>query len=144
MTVTTERTAHLENLFAPRVWTPDLFADFWAGPDVRFVRQIITDDIVGYWPGGRVVTGAEDYVAALEELLALLPDLRLEVPERATTADGEYGFSRWIMRATGKNGPFEMVGCDRTRIRDGLVCENYIFFDFAQFAALAGLDGTEN
>jgi len=139
MTTSAERTAQLEELFAPRIWTPDLFADFWSAPDLRFVPQIITDDIVGHWPGGQVVKGAEDYMEALEDLLALLPDLRLEVPERATTADGEYGFARWIMHATGQNGPFEMLGCDRTRLRDGLVCENYIFFDSVQFAVLAGL-----
>jgi hypothetical protein len=27
---------------------------------------------------------------------------------------------------------------DRTRVRDGLVCENYIFFDLAQFQELVG------
>ena len=139
MTISTERTAHLQDLFTAEGWTPDLFAEFWSAPDLSLVPPMITDDIVGYWPG-QTVTGAADYMKALEDLLALLPDLRLEVPERAMTPDGQYGFTRWIMRATGKKGPFEMVGCDRTRIRDGLVCENYIFFDSAQFAALAGLD----
>jgi hypothetical protein len=67
-------------------------------------------------------------VQALEELLALLPDLRLEVPEHTMSADGEFGFSRWVMHATGANGPFELDGMDRTRVRGGLVCENYIFF----------------
>ena len=140
MAVTAEREAQLDELFAARIWTPDLFADFWAEPDLKYLPSIITDDIVGYWPGGQLVRGARDYVKALEDLLALLPDLRLEVPERAMTADGEYGFSRWIMHATGHNGRFEMVGADRTRLRDGLVCENYIFFDSAQFAQLVGLD----
>jgi SnoaL-like domain len=141
MTITAEREAHLEDLFAPRVWTPDLFADFWAEPELRFLPSIITDDIVGYWPGGRVARGAADYIKVLEDLLTLLPDLRLDVPERATSADGQFGFARWIMHATGHNGPFEMVGADRTRIRDGLVSENYIFFDSAEFEALVGLNG---
>jgi hypothetical protein len=75
---------------------------------------------------------------ALEELLALLPDLRLEVPEHTMSADGEFGFSRWVMHATGAKGPFELDGMDRTRVRDGLVCENYAFFDSAQFQRLVG------
>lgn len=132
MTTTTARTAQLEALFAPRVWTTDLFAEFWAAPDLSYVRSIITDDVVGIWPGREPVRGAEAYLAALEELLGVVPDLRLEVPDRAMS--GEFGFSRWVMHGTGADGPFTMNGMDRTRTRDGLVCENYIFFDTAEFS----------
>jgi len=52
---------------------------------------------------------------ALEDLLTSLPDL-----------------------ATGANGPFELDGIDRPRVRDGLVCRNYVFFDSAQFQQLVG------
>jgi hypothetical protein len=37
--------------------------------------------VVGYWPGGRTVRGRDAYIEALEELLTLLPDLRLDVKE---------------------------------------------------------------
>jgi hypothetical protein len=84
------------------------------------------------------VRGAEQYLQALEDLLTLLPDLRLDVREHAMSADGEFGFSRWVMHATGADGPFELVGMDRTQVREGLVCENYIFFDLAQFERLVG------
>jgi hypothetical protein len=40
------------------------------------------------------------------------------------------------MHATGASGPFELDGMDRTQVRDGLVCENYVFWDSAQFQAL--------
>ena len=73
---------------------------------------------------------------ALEDLLTLLPDLRLEVPEHTMSADGEFGFSRWVMHATGANGPFEMNGMDRTRVREGLVFENYNFLDSSEFQQL--------
>jgi ketosteroid isomerase-like protein len=134
---TREREARLEELFAAG-WTTDLFAEFWAAPDLKYIPSIITDDVVGYWPGGRTVRGSEQYMQALEELLTLLPDLRLEVLEHTMSADGQFGFSRWVMHATGANGPFELVGMDRTRVRDGLVCENYVFFDLAQFQELVG------
>jgi hypothetical protein len=49
------------------------------------------------------------------------------------SANGGFGFSRWVMHATGANGPFQLDGMDRTRVRDGLVCENYAFFDPIQF-----------
>jgi ketosteroid isomerase-like protein len=134
---TREREARLEELFAAG-WTTELFAEVWAAPDLKYIPSIITDDVVGYWPGGRTVRGKAEYVQALEELLTLLPDLRLEVPEHTMSADGEFGFSRWVMHATSANGPFEMNGMDRTRVREGLVCENYVFFDSAEFQQLVG------
>jgi ketosteroid isomerase-like protein len=105
---------------------------------LTYIPSIITDDVVGYWPGGRTVRGKAEYVQALEDLLTLLPDLRLEVPEHTMSANGEFGFSRWVMHATGANGRFEMNGMDRTRVRDGLVCENYVFFDSSEFQQLVG------
>jgi ketosteroid isomerase-like protein len=132
---TREREARLEELFEAG-WTTDLFAEFWTAPDLTLVPSIITDDVVGYWPGGRTVRGKAEYMQALEDLLALLPDLWLDVKEHAMSEDGEFGFSRWVMRGTGANGPFELAGMDRTRVRDGLVCENYVFFDLAQFQQL--------
>jgi hypothetical protein len=60
------------------------------------------------------------------------------------SADGEFGFSRWVMHATGANGPFELVGMDRTRVRDGLVRENYIFFDHVRFQALVSGESATN
>jgi ketosteroid isomerase-like protein len=134
---TPEREARLKELFAAG-WTTDLFAEFWAAPDLTYIPSIITEDAVGYWPGGRTVRGAKEYVQALEELLTLLPDLYLEVHEHTMSADGEFGFSRWVMHATGANGPFELVGMDRTRVRDGRVCENYAIFDSRQFEELVG------
>jgi ketosteroid isomerase-like protein len=134
---TREREARLQDLFAAG-WTTELFAEFWQAPDLNRIPSIITDDVVGYWPGGRIVRGRDEYMTALEELLALLPDVRLDVKEHTMSADGEFGFTRWVMHATGANGPFELDGMDRTRVRDGLVCENYVFFDSAQFEALVG------
>ena len=111
-------------------WTPELFAEYWSAPDIAYIPSMITDDIVGYWPGA-VVRGPEAYTKALAELLDLLPDLRLEVAEHAV--NGEYAFVRWIMHATGANGPFQMTGIDRVRTRNGSVCENVIVFDSAEF-----------
>jgi hypothetical protein len=131
------RRQHLDELFAPRSWTTGLFADFWSAPDLTYVPQIITDDVVGVWPGERIVRGTRDYLQVLKDLLTALPDLRLEVHEEAT--NGDLGFSRWTMHATGRNGQFSMVGMDRTRTRGGLVCENYVFFDNLTFRSRAGL-----
>ena len=73
MTTTPERQARLEQLFAAG-WTTDLFKEFWAAPDLTLIPSIITDDVVGYWPGGRTVRGKDDDVRALQDLLGMLPD----------------------------------------------------------------------
>ena len=44
------------------------------------------------------------------------------------------------LHATGANHPFELVGMDRTRLRHGRVCENYVVFDLAQFQELVGAE----
>jgi hypothetical protein len=69
---TREREARLKELSAAG-WTTELFAEFWKEPDLTFVPSIITDDVVGYWPGGRTVRGKAECVQAPEELLALSP-----------------------------------------------------------------------
>ncbi len=113
-------------------WTPELFAEFWSAPDISYIPSMITDDIVGHWPGA-VVRGPQAYTRALADLLELLPDLRLEVPEGEYAVNGDIAFVRWVMHATGPNGPFQMTGVDRVRTRGGLVCENVIVFDSAEF-----------
>jgi ketosteroid isomerase-like protein len=129
-----EREAQLERMLTAG-WTTELFAEFWKAPDLRYIPSVVTDDVVAYWPGGRVVRGRQEYMKALEELLVLLPDLWLDVKEHTMSADGELGFARWVMHATGANGPFELDGMDCARVRNRRVCENYVFFDTAQFRA---------
>jgi hypothetical protein len=112
------------------------FAEFWAAPDPAEIRpELFTEDVAGYWPDGEV-HGPEDYTRRLKELLALLPDLRLEVGDYAD--NGEHIFVRWIMRATGRQGAFELGGVDRIKTRDGLVAENRIYFDTKRFEELSG------
>ena len=109
-------------------WSVEGFAKFWANPDPDLVAPLVTDDVVGYWPGeDEPVRGVAAYTQAIAEILELLPDMRLEVAEHAT--NGEFTFVRWIMHATGPIGPFTFTGIDRIRLRDGLVAENVIRFD---------------
>jgi SnoaL-like domain len=118
-------------------WSVEGFARFWAKPDAGLVAPVLTEDVVGRWPGRREpVRGVVEYTKALADLIAFLPDMRLEVAEHAT--NGDFVFIRWIMRATGAKGPFEMTGIDRIRLRGGLVAENIIRFDSAEFRELSG------
>ena len=120
-------------------WSPALFAEYWAAPDPAYLRDMVTDDVVGHWPGAGTVEGPDAYISALEQLLAALPDIRLEVPDSAV--DGDVAFVRWVMHATGVNGPFQMNGVDCVHTRDGRVCENFINFDAAELRRHTGHSG---
>lgn len=118
-------------------WSVEGFRRFWAKPDPALVPAVLTDDVVGYWPGrAEPEKGVREYTEAIAQLLRLLPDLRLEIAEHAT--NGNVVFVRWIMHATGKHGPMEMTGIDRIRLRDGLVAENLIRFDSEEFRQRSG------
>jgi hypothetical protein len=120
----------------PEPFTAEAFAAFWADPKPEnVVADAFLQDVVGYWPD-TVLHGVEDYTRRLRELLTLLPDLRLEVAEHAD--NGDYIFVRWIMRATGRRGAFELHGVDRIKTWEGLIAENLIVFDTRRFEELSG------
>lgn len=119
-------------------FTAETFARFWAKPDLSTPSDDLHDDIVGYWPGAdEPVRGRDQYVGALRELLARVPDLTLSVQESAD--NGEYIFIRWVAHATNAEGErIEQTGVDRIRVVDGKVVENRIFFDRSQFERQLG------
>jgi ketosteroid isomerase-like protein len=118
-------------------FTAETFARFWAKPDLSTPSDTLDDDVVGYWPGeDEPVRGRGDYVGALRELLARVPDLTLRVAESAD--NGEHVFIRWVAHATGVHGPIEQTGVDRIKVENGKVVENRIFFDQAQFEQKLG------
>ena len=118
-------------------FTAETFARFWAKPDLSTPSDDLDDDVVGYWPGeDQPVRGRDEYVGALSELLARLPDLTLSVAESAD--NGDYIFIRWVAHATGIDGPIEQTGVDRIKVENGKVVENRIFFDRAQFERKLG------
>jgi ketosteroid isomerase-like protein len=115
-------------------FSAEMFAAYWAAPDMSRGFDILADDIVGYWPGNpEPVRGIKAYTAKIAELLAAAPDLRLEVVDSATVPGAVEGeqlvFLHYIGHGTGPDGPFEIRGIDRVRTRDGIVVENVIRYE---------------
>jgi len=66
-------------------FSAEMFAAFWAAPDLSRGLNILADDITGYWPGDpEPVRGIEAYTAKIAELLDAAPDLHLDVVDSAT------------------------------------------------------------
>ena len=121
---------------APAGWSVERFAAFWRQPDMRHVGSALTPDVVGYWPGSsEPLRGVADYTQRIADLLARVPDFRLEVAEHASS--GDCTFIRWIARGTRDGEAFEFGGVDRVRTRDGLVAENRIYCDHPLIRELA-------
>jgi SnoaL-like domain len=115
-------------------FSAEMWAAFWAAPDMSRGMDILADDIVGYWPGDvKPVRGVEAYTKKIADLLVAAPDLRLELVDSATVpgaAEGEQlVFLHYIGRGTGPDGPFEIRGLDRVRTRNGTVVENVIRYE---------------
>jgi len=127
---------------AARGWSVDGWRAFWSNPSpevaIKRVPTVVTPDVVAVWP--RIpgqARGPGEYARRVVDLLTLVPDLRLELGEHASS--GEFVFVRWAARGTGPDGPFAGIGTDRFRLRDGLVAESLIMSDLAVFGALARL-----
>jgi hypothetical protein len=116
------------------MFSAQLWAAFWAAPDLSRGMNILADDIVGYWPGDPgPVQGVQAYTRKIAELLAAAPDLRLELVDSATVPGATEGeqlvFLHYVGRGTGPQGPFEIRGLDRVRTRNGMVVENVIRYE---------------
>jgi len=119
---------------APQMFSAQLWAAFWAAPDLSRGMNSLADDIVGYWPGDpEPVQGVQAYTEKIAELLAAAPDLRLELVDDATVPGATEGeqlvFLHYVGRGTGPQGPFEIRGLDRVRTRNGMVVENVIRYE---------------
>lgn len=119
-------------------WSVETFEAFWSDPNPLLVPPVLTEDVVGHWPGlDEPVHGREAYTACIAAIVEALPGMRLEVAEHATS--GEFHFVRWILHADGERGPFTLTGMDRVRTRGPQVAENVIVFDTAAFEERSGI-----
>ena len=124
-------------------FSAQMWAAFWAAPELSQGQDILADDIVGYWPGQQdPVRGLDGYQQKIAELMVAYPDLRLELIDSATvpgdSENEELVFLHYVGTATGPTGPFRIRGIDRVRTRDGIVVENVIRYDPAELPGAAG------
>lgn len=120
---------------ADATWLVEWFPPFWANPDLNAFP--ITADVVGRWPGGKVLRGFEEYRGHLVKIATLIPDLRLDLLESAV--NGDLAFIRWRGHGTGPNGPVELFGVDRSRVKGDKIIENIVHLDTAAFASSVGV-----
>ena len=123
------------------VFSAEMWAAFWAAPDMSRIEDILADDIVGYWQGvPKPVRGRAAYVGKIAELVTAAPDLALELVDSATVDGSTPGeqlvYLHYVGRGTGPDGPFAIRGLDRVRTRDGIVVENVIRYDQVELSSI--------
>lgn len=115
--------------------------------DLSGPEEIWAVDAVDHFlPVGDAV-GREAIVAFFDELFAAFPDLVIEVENVVT--GGSVAVVQWHARGTFTGRPFQAIrptgrpvafrGCDVIQMRDGLVQENTVYWDGAQFARQIGM-----
>ncbi|MDQ3735199.1 MAG: nuclear transport factor 2 family protein [Actinomycetota bacterium] len=102
------------------------FQQVWAHPQPDAFATLVTPDAVAAWPGLEPIRGL-DYPKHIAGLLALAPDLRLDVTEHAEA--GEVTFISWQAQATVNGQPLSWTGIDRFRLRDGRATEVLVACD---------------
>src|ERR1700727_1098843 len=84
-------------------FSPEFFAAFWAAPSMSHSMDILADDIIGYWPGdSEPVRGFEAYTQKIADLLAVAPDLKLELVDSATAAGPAEGEELFFLHYVGR------------------------------------------
>ncbi|MGH2962004.1 MAG: nuclear transport factor 2 family protein [Solirubrobacterales bacterium] len=104
----------------------DRFDCFWSNPDPDTAAELVAADAVANWPGVEPIRGSE-HPEHIARILALIPDLRLEVIEHAEA--GELVFISWRARGTVGGEPLEWTGIDRFRVRDGRAVDALVAYD---------------
>jgi steroid delta-isomerase-like uncharacterized protein len=120
--------------------------------DVTPLRGFWTQDTVERFPS-RTCRGEDEIAAYFEEVIAALPDFRIEV--RALAEQDEHVFVQWQVTGTHTGGDFQGIeatgkslaidGMDHFVLRDGKVASNFVVYDQMQFARQSGMlpeDGT--
>jgi ketosteroid isomerase-like protein len=91
-----------------------------------FTDDIVFDAVAGPDLFGRRFEGAADVRAAFERTWTDMPDVGWQCTEHAVF--GDHGLSRWIFRATTRDGSrIEAEGCDLFAFRGERICGKSAF-----------------
>jgi predicted ester cyclase len=108
------------------------------------IRELTPENLIGHMAHGRI-EGCEPFEAFHDEIIALLPDLRIE-PEDII-AEGQQAAIRWRLTGTATGAGFgiqrtgqkvNVVGMSWFRIADGRIAEGWDAWDFGNAFAKLG------
>ena len=98
------------------------FEEVWNQKKPETVTELLHPEVVGQMEG-RVVRSPEEFLEARRELLAALPDLRVEV--QAVISEGDEVAVRWAAKATGPAGPVSFRGVSWVVFENGRIVRGW-------------------
>ncbi len=98
------------------------FEEVWNRNKEETVKELLHPNIVGQLEGG-VVRSPEDFLQARREMLAALPDLRVEV--QGVVSEGDEVAVRWAAKATGPAGPVSFRGVTWLVFENGRIVKGW-------------------
>ena len=98
------------------------FEEVWNQNKPETVTELLHPEVVGQMEG-RVVRSPEEFLEARRELLAALPDLRVEV--QAVISEGNEVAVRWAAKATGPAGPVSFRGVSWVVFENGRIVRGW-------------------
>jgi hypothetical protein len=116
------------------------------------LRESHANDVVVHWPDGHQTKGIERHIEDLKAMFVYAPDTRIQV-HPVKIASGEWTSVIGVMEGTftkpmptpdGKTipptgKPFKLVMCTVGRWKDGVMDEEYLFWDNQTFMKQIGL-----
>jgi len=130
----------------------DLDFNVFSGQKWDELSRSHAKDIVVHWPDGRTTTGIDPHIADLKAMFVYAPDTRIKV-HPIKIASGEWTsvvgemegtFSQPMPTPDGKSiqptgKAFKLAMCTVGRWKDGVMVEEYLFWDNQTFMKQIGL-----
>lgn len=104
------------------------FKSFWDAPSGQRIPELIAPDATISFTGAGTFSGA-DYVNVMGEMLAAMPDMKVQPLDCAGNGDRLY--IAWQSSALVNGEQRTWMGVDRFLLKDGMAVEEQVIFDSA-------------
>jgi len=109
----------------------------WNRGNLQAMDAVVAPHYVRHLSDGRVLRSREEFKQHIASIREQMPDLHTEV--HLAFLDGEHGAARFTTTGTPGGKPLRFEGAVVVRLEDGLLAEEWEYFDTARIqAALNG------
>ena len=108
----------------------------WNQGDLEALDGVVSANYVRHLSNGRTLRSLQEFKDHIAGIRAAMPDLHTEV--HLSFSDGTHGAARFTTTGTPGGRPLRFEGAVIIRLEDGLLAEEWEYFDTAAIQAAAG------
>lgn len=105
----------------------------WNQGDLEALDEVVAPAYVRHLSDGRTLRSRDEFKQHIAAIRAAMPDLHTEV--HLSFDNGEYGAARFTTTGTPGGRPLKFEGAVLIRLEDGMLAEEWEFFDTAAIRA---------